>query len=87
MQDLTPRMLSKAEELLPTLEFDIAKVEEIATKTIGSLISATVIGITIEPDSSALYDCTFFAGKYEDECIFINRKIDGALVVALAKNE
>jgi hypothetical protein len=73
-------LLSKAEELLPVLEFDVSKVEELATKTIGSSISATVIGVTIEPDSSASYTCTFFDGEFEDVYIFINRKIDGSLV-------
>jgi hypothetical protein len=73
-------LLSRAEELFPVLEFDISKVEELATKAIGSSISASVIGITIEPDSSASYMCTFFDGEYEDEFISVNRMIDGSLV-------
>ena len=73
-------LLSRAEKLFPVLEFDISKVEELATKAIGSSISASVIGITIESDSSASYMCTFFDGEYEDEFISVNRMIDGCLV-------
>lgn len=73
--------LQKAEEILPVLESDIAKVEELATTSAGSTIPATVIGITIETNGSAAYECTFFDGEHEDEYISIVRDSIGNLVV------
>ena len=72
--------LHRAEEILPDLESDVAKVEELATARAGCTVPATVIGITIEADGSAAYECTFFDGEYEDELISIHREPGGDLV-------
>lgn len=74
--------LYRAERIFPVLESDIAEVEELATVSAGSSTPAMVIGITIELDGSASYECTFFDGEHEDEFISIKRSAGGGLVAA-----
>ena len=74
--------LCRADKIFPALESDIVKVEELAKVSVGSSTPATVIGITIEPDGSASYECTFFDGEHEDEFISIKRTAGGDLVEA-----
>ncbi|WP_445769493.1 hypothetical protein [Rheinheimera sp.] len=74
--------LYRAEKIFSVLESDIVKVEERVTVSAGSSTPATVIGITIEPDGSASYECTFFDGEHEDEFISIKRNVGGGLVAA-----
>ncbi|HIC8860555.1 MULTISPECIES: hypothetical protein [Aeromonas] len=71
--------LRNAEEILPELESDISRVEELAAISIGSSVPATVAGIRIEADRSASYECTFFDGEHEDEFITIRRDSGGYL--------
>lgn len=72
--------LDRAEKILPILESDIVKAEQLATACVGSSVQATVIGIAIETDGSASYDCTFFDGEHEDTFISIDRASGGGLV-------
>jgi hypothetical protein len=74
--------LRNAEKILPDLESDVAKVEELATVSVGSSVPATVAGITIDADSSASYGCIFCDGEHEDEFISIHRESGGRLVAA-----
>lgn len=69
-----------AEKRLPALEADIPSVEEQVANTLGSTVPAQVIGIHIEPDGSAVYDCTFFGGEHEDPFFAVSREPDGGLV-------
>lgn len=72
----------RAEEILPVLESDVSRVEELATARAGCAVPATVIVITIEADGSAAYECTVFDGEHEDEFISIIREPGGDLVAA-----
>jgi len=74
-------VLHAAEVRLPALEVDISKVEELATKKLDSVVPATAIGIRIETDGSATYECTFFDGEFEDRFVSIKRGCDGSLIV------
>jgi len=72
--------ISEAEEWLPLLEADVPSVEELVANAVGSSAPATLIGITIKPDGSAHYDCTFFEGAHEDEFFDVYREPNGRLV-------
>ncbi len=56
-------------------------VEEIATKSKNSTVTAQVIGLLINPDGSASYECTFFDGAHEDELVCVGRRKDGGLIL------
>ncbi|MGL6262557.1 hypothetical protein ACSZMC_01075 [Aeromonas jandaei] len=71
--------LRNAEAILPELESDISRVEELAAMSIESAVPATVTGIRIEAERSASYECTFFDGEHEDEFITISRDSGGYL--------
>jgi hypothetical protein len=73
--------LRRAEDILPTLEADIEEVERIVTVHVGGPVPAEVIGIRIEADGSASYDCTFFDGEHEDELTSVNRDVKGHLAI------
>ena len=65
--------LLMAETRLPLLECEIPKVVHLLTAQVGSQVSATVIGIRIEPDGTASYDCTFFDVEFEDRFFYVFR--------------
>lgn len=75
--------LTRAEELLPSLELDISKAAELATREKGSTVPATVAGIMIEADGSASYDCTFFDGEHEGDFLTVHRDSAGGLTSGL----
>jgi hypothetical protein len=73
------RQLIDAENRLPALVADISTVEQIVKDHVNSTTSATVIGIRIQPDGTASYDCTFFDGEYEDQPFYVTRLGTGEL--------
>ena len=71
--------VSEAGERLHFFEADILSVEALVEKAVSSTYPATVIGIHIEPDGTASYDCTFFKGEHEDEFFGVHRATNGRL--------
>ncbi len=71
-----------AENRLPLLECEIPDVVHLLSAHVGSQVIATVIGIRIEPDGTASYDCKFFDGDFEDQYFYVSRAKSGELTVA-----
>lgn len=74
--------LAEADKRLLVLEDDIPAVEQLVTMKVCSSVSAKVIGIHIEPDGLAEYDCTFYERYervHEDEIFSVSRLPNGKL--------
>lgn len=71
--------LAEADKRLLILEDDIPALEQLVTMKVCSSVSAKVIGIHIEPDGLAEYDCTFYEGVHEDEICSVSRLPNGKL--------
>jgi hypothetical protein len=72
--------LAEAEELFAEIEEEIPSIADLVTSSLGSSTPATVRGISISPDRSVDYDCTFFDGEYFDQSFFVHREPNGDLL-------